>query len=136
MIEGILLAIALLVFPLLVFAYPENFTPEFIVRVLRPKQPQNTERLCYAIVDSIENEPRRWTQPDDYHFVRDDGLKMWIANGKSHMGVIEPDKVSFTPQERAALWEVYLNHHDARQVERVTKVEQLLNLPPSTNDID
>ena len=128
------MGLVIVAFPVLCFTFPESIAPDWIVELLRPKYPENTGEICYAIQESIINEPERWTQYDGYHFTRDDDLTLWIANGKSHMAVHLPEKVTFSPKERARLWQAYINHKDAKQEHRVSTVAGKLGLTSSPSE--
>lgn len=41
-----------------------------------------------VIIESMQSEPLRWKQTR-YTLDRDDGVEIWIANGKGHYGVYQ-----------------------------------------------
>ena len=72
----------------------------------RKEQPPKIAALAAEIGMSIVQERARW-KADTYHLTRDDGLKLWIANGSSFLKVEAPKAVIFERPSQEFLWRAY-----------------------------
>ena len=60
-------------------------------------------RITDDLIDSIDNEPARWTRTN-FVLQRDDYVMVWVANGQGWLRPYRPVEVSLPWRDRRRLW--------------------------------